>query len=90
MKHKKTKSYWVEDTPEKLDYINKNLYEENMKLNKELTKYKRAFDILKPIINMDNNIEEGGKEYWLSNIWGLRKLTKEEYELLEELMKSER
>jgi hypothetical protein len=56
---------------------------------KELTKYKRAFEILKPIINMDNNIEEGGKEYWLSDIWGLRKLTKEEYELLEELMKDE-
>lgn len=52
-------------------------------------KYKRAFKILKPIINIDNNIEEGGKEYWLSDIWGLRKLTKEEYELLEELMKGE-
>ena len=52
-------------------------------------KYKRAFEILKPIINMDNTIEEGGKEYWLSDIWGLRKLTKEEYELLEELMKDE-
>jgi hypothetical protein len=67
----------------------KEIVEKNKELKSELTKYKRAFEILKPIINIDNNIEEGGKEYWLSDIWGLRKLTKEQCELLEELMDSE-
>ena len=87
MKRKKTKSYWVEDTPEKLDYINQTLYEENMKLNKELAKYKRAFEVLKK-----------ADMFMLEESFGLYKalsgdkteyLEKEEYELLEELMNCE-
>ena len=88
MKRKKTKSYWVEDTPEKLDYINQTLYEENMNLNKELAKYKRAFEVLKK-----------ADMFMLEESYGLYKalsgdkteyLEKEEYELLEELMKDEK
>ena len=90
MKHKKTKSYWVEDTPEKLDYINQTLYEENMKLNKELAKYKRAFEILEDNHWINDLIADGkcfGKCIHFKGISSYNK--PKEYELLEELMKND-
>lgn len=101
MKRKKTKSYWVEDTPEKLDYINQTLYEENMKLNKELAKYTRAFEILKERLEINfekvefdegqypkltlNMVRIQNKKSHRNMIISLD-LFKEEYELLEELL----
>lgn len=90
MKRKKTKSYWVEDTPEKLDYINQTLYEENMKLNKELTKYKRAFEILydKLQLGVADATKNGAPALFLLLSIGCDQLLDvDEYDLLEELMK---
>ena len=96
MKRKKTKSYWVEDTPEKLDYINQTLYEENMKLNKELAKYKRAFEILKELLSLCKDVSLNGEvDFYTLYFTGelpyecYKRLTKEKYELLEELMKDD-
>lgn len=88
MKRKKTKSYWVEDTPEKLDYINQTLYEENMKLNKELAKYKKALKIIKKYLNIELVYDDDGCEptWFLDSNCG-REIEQEEYKLLEELMK---
>ena len=88
MKRKKTKSYWVEDTPEKLDYINQTLYEENMKLNKELAKYKRAFEILKPFIKVYQWL---GKDFYELDIeYVSRRISQEKYELLKEVLGCDR
>ena len=79
-KHKNNKSYWVEDTPEKLDYINQTLYEENVKLKKDLTKHKMAFEIFK-------RLDGPGRALLIAAIFDIA--TDEEYELLEELMRDE-
>lgn len=53
----------------------------NDELEDELTKYKKAFEILKDTLTLSNRDEE----YYLKGDF-YDKLTKEEYELLEELM----
>lgn len=61
--------------------IMKSLKEENEELKNKLTKYKRAFDILKGTLTLSNRDEE---YYLIGDFYD--KITKEEYELLEELM----
>lgn len=72
----------------KSSFTMKNLYLVEDKLNEKdekLTKYKRAFEILKPSINEIYQI-------WDEDIYGVEidecdfRFSKEEYELLEELM----
>lgn len=89
-KHKNNKSYWVEETPEKLSYICETLHNENMKLKDKLSKYKRAFEILKEIFSLDKTeIFGNGNLYFLNGIDSCWEISQEEYELLEELMKGE-
>ena len=52
---------------------------------KELTKYKRAFEILKPLMK-EENLRIIGDTWTINQILYL---SQEEYELLEELMKGE-
>ena len=54
---------------------------------KELTKYKRAFEILKRCLRI--NVQELKGVYFAMGYNTNELLTKEEYELLEELMKGE-
>ena len=59
-------------------------------LNKELTKYKRAFEILKDELSLELIPEENTNVYSVYLTWADRVfISKEKYELLEELMKSE-
>ena len=103
-KHKNNKSHWVEDTPEKLSYICETLYEENMQLKEKLTKYQRAFEILKDKfkIQLSNDVIESvdmndnPKTYYIYQVMFVydraiyaHDLEQEEYELLEELMVNE-
>ena len=89
---KNKKSYYVEETPEKLSYICETLYEENMKLKEKLTKYKKSFEILKERLNLrvvpNLMVDDEVKNMCL--IYDRRPyivLNKEEAELLEELIK---
>ena len=67
--------------------IMKALKKENEELSKKLTKYKKAFEILK-----EKNIKpyykenRNGKEYYLGTLGWCCIITKKQYELLEELM----
>lgn len=73
--------------------------EEYKAINKELeelTKYKRAFEILKDILSVHKDTSLNGKvDFYTLYFEGelpyecYKRLTKEEYELLEELMKDE-
>ena len=62
-------------------------------VDKELTKYKRAFEILRELIKVEKS--EGIEKEIIGYEFGVmarpidKKITKEEYELLEELMKNE-
>ena len=56
----------------------------------ELTKYKRAFEILKDLFGIEKSeCENRDTTYWACAGDSANILTKEEYELLEELMKGE-
>ena len=95
-KHKNNKSRWVEETPEKLSYICETLHNENMKLKDKLTKYKRAFEILKDTVDLKNGfwkeVETKGvveMKYFFRVDTIFISFTKEEYELLEELISDE-
>lgn len=89
-KRKNSKSYWVEDTPEKLSYINETLYDENIKLKGELTKYKRVFDFLKETFVLDKaKISEEKTMYFLILKDYYWVISQEDYELLEELIGDE-
>lgn len=57
---------------------------------KELSKYKRTFEILKDKFSLDKTeIFENRNLYFLNGIDTCWEITLEEYELLEELMKDE-
>ncbi len=84
-KHKNNKSYWVEDTPEKLSYICETLHDENMKLKGELTKYKMAFEILK--YNLEITKTSNICNQPIIEVSCNMFVTPEQGELLEELMK---
>ena len=64
------------------------MYDEEIKIiDDELTKYKRAFEILKRELNIqiffDNEWDE---PMWVLDGGGNKEITQEEYELLEELL----
>ena len=67
----------------------KAIVEKNKELKEELTKYKRAFEILKDkgIVEIEKYTNIGSVIY--KAYGNERYLEKEEYELLEELMKGE-
>ena len=68
----------------------KEIVEKNKELKSELTKYKRAFEILKKVLNIDLvYTDEGCEPTWFLDSNGGREIEQEQYELLEELMKSE-
>lgn len=76
--------------------IMKSLKEENEELKNKLTKYKRAFEILKEILSMHKDTSLNGEvDFYTLYFTGelpyecYKRLTKEEYELLEELMKND-
>ena len=56
-------------------------------LNKKLTKYKRAFEILKRELNIQIFFDnEWSEPMWVLDGGGNKEISKEEYELLEELL----
>ena len=74
--------------------IMKLLKEENEELKNKLTKYKRAFEILKEVLSLDKDTSLDGKVVFHTLYFSgeipyecYKRLGKEEYELLEELMK---
>ena len=69
-------------------YANRRM-KENKEMNDELTKYKRAFEILKDFDLFTIRKQEEPELYCIDTYNNVQWLTKEEYELLEELMKSE-
>ena len=76
------------DKNKQLHILSVKEYEE---LSEKLTKYKKAFEVLKDKLNFELVYDE---EYCGDDIWYLdcrsgTEITKEEYELLEELMKGE-
>ena len=89
-----------EDYEEQIDewaetFANRRMKEQEEN-NKELTKYKRAFEILKSLIDLENGfwreVEINGTLkmkyfYEIGNVYA--SFTKEEYELLEELIGNE-
>jgi len=82
-------------TYEEVSRLAKRLEEETIETRCELTKYKRAFEILKEKTGMEvRPLQEWEKEaysekYELISFSNQRFLKDEEYELLEELMKGE-
>lgn len=58
-------------------------------LEEQLTKYKRAFEILKEYNNVKFDLIDKKIIYYLDQENQAHVISKEEYELLEELMKSE-
>lgn len=73
-----------------------SMYDEEIKIiDKELTKYKRAFEILKEKGHVKVQIRECKEDKWYEvgfinyGVGHYRELTKEEYELLEELTNNE-
>ena len=65
-----------------------------MKLETELAKYKRAFEILKDRLSLyvqDYEYPDKQNRYWIARTYdfGSTQITQEEYELLEELMKDD-
>ena len=80
-----------EDYEEQIDewaetFANRRMKEQEEN-NKELTKYKRAFEILKRCLRI--NVQELKGVYFAMGYNTNELLTKEEYELLEELMGDE-
>ena len=68
---------------------NKELLECAKQLKQELErkeKLEEVVEILRPIICIGENIEEGGNEYWLASDRRLFHLTKEQYELINEVL----
>lgn len=65
-------------------------WKEEKNLEDELTKYKRAFEILKKKFSLDKTeIFGNGNLYFINGIDSCWEISREEYELLEELMKDE-
>lgn len=62
----------------------------NDELENKLSKYERAFEIIKKYLNIELvYVDDGCEPTWFLDSNGGREIEQEEYELLEELMKSE-
>lgn len=69
---------------------NKQIELVSVKEYKKLTKYKRAFEILKEKFSLDKTeIFGNGNLYFLNGIDSCWEISQEEYELLEKLMNNE-
>ena len=84
--HYREEKKWIIATPlqntEEYKAINKDL--------EELTKYKRAFEILKEVVNIANLDGTYLLSVWVNTLTPICYLKKEQGELLEELMKGEK
>ena len=65
-------------------------WKEEKNLEDELTKYKRAFEILKEVVNIANLDGTYLLSVWVNTLTPICYLKKEQGELLEELMSDER
>ena len=82
----------LDELKEELEIANDNLKTKQWFNDNQfnlLMKYKSAFELCTRLIHIDNNIEFGGDAYWIGDIERVSYITKEQYELLEELMGNE-
>lgn len=76
-------------TYEEVSRLAKRLEEETIDTRQELTKYKRAFEILIKYNEVFDDERDDEIIYYLDGGFEPHRISQEEYELLEELMKGE-